>query len=242
MKAASRARRLRLAVALALWLIAGLSPVAAQGVRRHVVDYRDTLERLAARYGVPLAQLLAINGLESDAVLHVGDEILLPARLSGAEHVVAPGETLAAIAARYGVPMALLAQHNGLWDQSRLVAGQTLLIPAPLDASPPPSRRTLYVAAPRAGEMVGPGVTVRGVGASPDNLLSIRVRDARGILIGEAWAPVRAEIGQQGAFATELALSNLDASESLTLTVQSHHLHDGSVREEAVVPLRWIQR
>lgn len=236
-----RLRALRLALALGLWLISGLSPVAAQGVRRHVVEYGDTPERLAGRYGVPLAQLLAINGLEEGAVLRVGEALYIPARFTAAEHIVRPGETLAAVAQRYGLSATLLAQHNGLWDRDRLVVGQRLLIPVAVDALPVRDERTLYLAAPRAGEIVSTRLAVRGVGSSPDNLLLLRAHDASGALLAEGWAPVRAEIGQQGAFTADLLLGDVGASEAVTLTVQSHHLHDGSVRERATVQVRLAQ-
>jgi LysM repeat protein len=44
-------------------------------------------------------------------------------------HVVAPGETLSGIAARYGVSISELVLANGLRDANAIYSGQRLLIP-----------------------------------------------------------------------------------------------------------------
>jgi LysM repeat protein len=45
--------------------------------------------------------------------------------------VVAPGETLTSIAARYGVSVHALAAANGITDLNTIYVGQRLVIPAP---------------------------------------------------------------------------------------------------------------
>ncbi len=55
-----------------------------------------------------------------------------PAAAGGAgegEHIVKPGETLSAIAARYKVPADAILEANGLEDPDRLPAGRKLVIP-----------------------------------------------------------------------------------------------------------------
>jgi LysM repeat protein len=42
---------------------------------------------------------------------------------------VAPGETLARIALRYGVPLERIAEQNALADPDRIRAGQDLVVP-----------------------------------------------------------------------------------------------------------------
>jgi len=46
-------------------------------------------------------------------------------------HVVAPGDTLWAIASRYGVPMAAIVSANAIADPNVLVVGEALAIPLP---------------------------------------------------------------------------------------------------------------
>lgn len=45
-------------------------------------------------------------------------------------HWIQPGETLSGIAARYGAPVELLAQQNGIADPNLIYAGEQLVIPA----------------------------------------------------------------------------------------------------------------
>jgi lysozyme len=54
-------------------------------------------------------------------------------------HVVQPGDTLFAIAARYGVSAWTLARANGIWNPNIIYVGQTLVIPgyAPYPPYPP---------------------------------------------------------------------------------------------------------
>ncbi|MGC8633334.1 MAG: LysM peptidoglycan-binding domain-containing protein [Candidatus Limnocylindrales bacterium] len=54
-----------------------------------------------------------------------------PAPASPQIHLVAPGETLTSIAARYGLSVQALAAANGITDLDRIYVGQKLVIPAP---------------------------------------------------------------------------------------------------------------
>lgn len=61
------------------------------------------------------------------------------------------GDTLGAVARRFGVPVAALAAHNGISDPDRVQAGHVLRIPGP-NAAPAASARTHVV---RQGETLG---------------------------------------------------------------------------------------
>jgi LysM repeat protein len=202
-----------------------------------MVSYGDTPERIAARYGITLAQLMVVNGLSEGAILRPGEELLVPARFTASEHLVRDGETLSSIAQRYGIAPELLAQHNGLWTRDLVVVGQRLAIPVMVDTVVPRPERTIYVTTPLPGEAVGAWALVRGVATSPDNTLWIRAHGADGALLAEAWAAIHAEIGQQGAFSTVLSFPRPGAAEAITLTAQSHYLHDGGIREIVTLPL-----
>ncbi len=79
-------------------------------------------------------------------------------------YIVAPGDTLGLIAARYGVPLDLLTQVNEIDDPNRITVGQRLLIPTadgqlPLAAIPTALRRaepgdTLITFSARYGQAV----------------------------------------------------------------------------------------
>lgn len=103
--------------------------VAAQNEPRHyVVLPGDTLTAVAARFGVRVELLAAVNHLPDLDYIETGQELLIP----GASfiHVVQPGETLIRIASAYGVLLEDLARINDLRDKNNLLAGQKLLIPA----------------------------------------------------------------------------------------------------------------
>lgn len=56
-------------------------------------------------------------------------------------YVVAPGDNLSRIAARFGVSMQVLASTNNIWNPNRIYVGQVLHIPTaspPVPPTPPP--------------------------------------------------------------------------------------------------------
>ena len=52
-------------------------------------------------------------------------------------HVVEPGDTILAIAARYGTDGEAIMERNGISDPTSILVGQELVIPAATGASPP---------------------------------------------------------------------------------------------------------
>jgi len=138
----------------------------------YVIRPGDTLGAIARRHGTTVGALKAMNNLRSDLV-RVGDTLTIPetgaatstpppaaakpapapsgatnanlARGAGGamKHVVAPGETLGAIARHYGVKLGDLALENNIADPARIRPGQELTIPgwqAPANAAPTSTR------------------------------------------------------------------------------------------------------
>lgn len=116
---------------------------AAQAVTQsvHTVRPGDTLSAIATRYGVGLATLQAANpGLRNPNALQVGQRLNVPgraavtptpARPAVTVHTVARGDSLSAIATRYGTGLpALLAANPGLSAARPIVPGQRLNVPA----------------------------------------------------------------------------------------------------------------
>jgi len=78
---------LSLFLSIALWL-----PVRAQAPADlvHVVVTGDTLTSIAAAYDLPLASLLALNDIDPDAYLQIGQRLELPAEAAPAESPTPP--------------------------------------------------------------------------------------------------------------------------------------------------------
>jgi LysM repeat protein/uncharacterized protein YvpB len=146
-------RRLVTACIAALLLLPlGLMVASAQELppqSRYVVREGDTLEGVAAEFGGDPAALLAASALQNPPYLTPAEVIVIPdpsetpegAAMNAAErtgtspfvagaHEVAPGETLADIAAEYGVDPVALASLNGIAEPESLAAGALLRIPA----------------------------------------------------------------------------------------------------------------
>jgi LysM repeat protein len=106
--------------------------------------YAEALNALSVWYDDPSLGLEESHRLEdllgqlAGTVIYSQQDLLLP------PHVVAPGETLPAIAASLGVSWQLLAKINGVGDPMQLVPGEHLkLIRGPFDAVVSISRRRL---------------------------------------------------------------------------------------------------
>ena len=111
----------------------------------HTVARGDTLSSMSRRYGVSARDIAAANGMSIRTTLHVGTQLVIPARIrrhsrrsadvrrasssrsTTVRHRIRPGDTLEAIARRYGTTVQALRRWNGLPD-SRIAAGQVLLI------------------------------------------------------------------------------------------------------------------
>lgn len=113
--------------------------IVAQG--RHIVRPGESLDSIASHYGINLSELIALNNIFG--WIYPGDELALPVpgeapapvqtdppvEASGITHKVQFGESLAKIAAAYGVSLYDLQTLNNIWT-SILYVGQEVEIPA----------------------------------------------------------------------------------------------------------------
>lgn len=125
------------ALALVLSLLPGASAFADGGV--HVVRAGETLSMIAQKYGVSATALARANGITNPNFIRIGQRLAIPggggavagsaAGSSGGAYVVRSGDTLGAIAKRFGVSVAALVSTNGLANPNRIYMGMTLRIP-----------------------------------------------------------------------------------------------------------------
>lgn len=105
--------------------------VAADSWSAHLVRPGETLAALAAQLGVSEQALALVNRLVNPHLLYPGQVLRVPAseRRVGALHAVRPGESLTAVAFRYGVKVWDLIEANGIADPVALLPGQWLFVP-----------------------------------------------------------------------------------------------------------------
>jgi len=93
----------------------------------HVVSPGETVDSIAAGYGVSPQRLASDNELPEGLALAVGQTLVV--RFPREVHAAAPGETLSSIAAQYGTTVRQLWRNNWeLGGGEALTAGQTLVI------------------------------------------------------------------------------------------------------------------
>ncbi|MFT3891268.1 MAG: LysM peptidoglycan-binding domain-containing protein [Anaerolineales bacterium] len=171
-----------LATPTPLGMIVPQSP-DADGKIVHEVQAYQALITISEAYHVPVDRILALNGLQADWPLQIGQKLVISpgnitpsATLSAIQkltpeadgnyyHTVQSGETLSWIASLYDVPLADLMTWNGMNNTSVIRPGQKLLLlvapPATATSTPAPATSTPYPSstATQALETATPTIT-----------------------------------------------------------------------------------
>lgn len=195
-----------------LSLTAGAAPTAppaqaaTDSTATHTVAAGDTVFSIAQRHGTSVDAVLAANGLTRASVIYPGQQLLLsgasgsapspvavavtapapaPVAAGGQTHAVAAGDTLFAIAKKYGTTVAQLYAMNGLASGAIIYPGQTLTVAAAPVAAPAPA---VVVTAPPAqlfatldAEQAGNASTIIRIGRDlgvPDRAIAIALATA----------------------------------------------------------------
>jgi len=120
------------------------APEPAPSADGYVVKAGDTLNAIAARYGVSTSALARANGIRNINRIYVGQRLVIPGRsvstapatgsapatATGGVYIVQRGDTLSRIAARYGTTVQALMSINNIANPDRRPGGRP--------ARPPP--------------------------------------------------------------------------------------------------------
>ncbi|MEN6479987.1 MAG: LysM peptidoglycan-binding domain-containing protein [Anaerolineales bacterium] len=109
------------------------TPTVPTDGRWYTANYGDTMENIAARFGLTLEELIAANPDIDPNLIHVGEQIWVPVpppvEGEGQWYTVQAGDTLWALAVRFNKSVTEIAQANGIGTTTPLVVGQQLWIP-----------------------------------------------------------------------------------------------------------------
>jgi len=123
--------------------------------KSHVVKSGDTLSAIAKKYSVTLAALVSANKIKTTTIIYPGQKLVIPGKTTtttppvetetpvvdkpstvNGTHVIKSGDTLSAIAKKYGITLTALLNANGLKSTSIIYAGRTLIIPGVVTTTP----------------------------------------------------------------------------------------------------------
>jgi LysM repeat protein len=166
---------------LAALLIALAAPIYADGPSYHTVAWGETLYSISRLYGIAPASLASANGLSLQSWVYAGQRLRLPGSspsspVSGGRDVtpsgiytVRAGDTLTAIAQRFGLSVGTLADANNMPVNGVLYVGWNLKIPGSGGSSSAPAP------APQPAPSTGKGSAAYIVQPG-DNLFRIALR------------------------------------------------------------------
>lgn len=130
--------------------------LSSNAPRTYRVVGGDTVSAIAARFGLSTASVLALNGLGWNSLIFPGQVLVLskapsaapappppvpnsPPSSSSLRYTIASGDTVSAIARRYGVSTQAVLTANNLGWSTLIYPGQRIVIPKATAATPPPS-------------------------------------------------------------------------------------------------------
>lgn len=96
----------------------------------YYVQAGDTLSAIATKFGTTVSNLVSINHISNPNVIYVGQKIYVGEATQGQSnaYTVQSGDTLSAIASKFGTTWQALAQKNVLANPNVIYVGQTLTI------------------------------------------------------------------------------------------------------------------
>lgn len=182
----------------------------------HSVEAGDTLWDICQKYKANLESVQAINGLDDQSVLSIGQKLEIPGTMNRI-HVVKKGETLWDIARKYNVSLEQLCSLNQGITPENLKIGMNLTLPDSVRKTNPvyaaPSRgssSTAFFSWPIRGAITSPyGWRRSGFHHGTD--ISARYGDS----VMAAAAGTVSFAGYRGVYGKMISIQHIDGSETL---------------------------
>lgn len=100
----------------------------------HIVQWGDTLSSIAWRYGTGILAIAQANNLVNHDFIYVGQRLAIPSGGTAVPsrsnvYIVRRGDTVGAIARRYGTTVSAIARANRIRNPQLIYVGQRLVIP-----------------------------------------------------------------------------------------------------------------
>jgi LysM repeat protein len=115
---------------LAAFALSGIAPPASAAASTYRVRPGDTLSGIADAHRLTLGSLARLNALDPNEILLAGTVLRLPSpRRALIRYAVRPGDSLSAIAVRYGTSVQMIARLNRLDPSALLPVGRKLVLP-----------------------------------------------------------------------------------------------------------------
>lgn len=113
-------------------------PPTEEGWEYYVIQRGDTLSGIAARFGTTWQTLKALNAIPNEHVIFPGKRLKVrrigeggnPAPVDRGWYRIQPGDTLGALARRWGTTVDAIARLNGISNPDLIFAGNSIRIPA----------------------------------------------------------------------------------------------------------------
>ena len=153
----------------------------------YTVKQGDTLSQIAENHKVSLSELINVNNLSNPNLIRPGQVIKIPGKNGGSEilYVVARGDTLNRIAARYKASVRRIVSANKISNPDIIRIGQEILVPAGSvgggSSNGISSRTGQY-------HVVGRGETVEGIASRYSGVSAEDITRANGIINGRIYA------------------------------------------------------
>ena len=130
-------------------------PASNNNTQVYTVKAGDTLSAIALRHGTTVSQLVSLNAISNPNLIRIGQSIRLPGHTTptpaptppptsppattNTTYTVKAGDTLSAIARKYGVSLNQIVSLNNIANPNLISVGQVLKIAQQTTQPPPPA-------------------------------------------------------------------------------------------------------